>query len=650
MLCLSAKAASEDSVVVERRLSSVEVVGASSANKTASTAPLRVVSSDDVLRFGITDVADALHRMAGITLRDYGGAGGMKTVSVRGLGSKHTGVSYDGITLSECQSGEIDLSRYSIDNVESLALTIGDNADIFIPARQAAYPALISIRTLHQPAENARPELLAQLRAGSFGYVSPFLRYAQNVSDKLSLSLSGEYIYAENYYPYTLKNGLQEERKRRTNSMMNSYRGEIGFAWKSKSERQRLEGKLYYYDNDRELPGIARYYTDISLERLHDRNAFAQLVYNIRCGSMVSLKWLGKFNFAASDYRNGAYADGINDAEYWQREAYSALCVLVQPLKNVAFDYSVDYSYNNLNSSLATDTRPFRHTLLQSATAKYASRRLTAMLRLLHSLYFNDAKDGDGARDMRRLSPSLSLSYRLLRQEELYARASLKNIFRAPTFNESYFFHYGSTDLLPESTNQANVGLSWRHSFAPLSSLQINVDGYLNSVKDMIVAVPMNMFVWRTINVGRVKSHGIETAIEVHHAFTDRLKLSFSGSYTWQRCENKTNSESQYYGNQIAYTPEHTFSAALGVEHPWLSVAANAYGVSRRYTTNEHYDGTCVSGYAEFGLSVYRHFRLWRGLLGARIDIKNLLDKQYFVVAKYPMPGRSWQITLNYKL
>lgn len=365
---------------------------------------------------------------------------------------------------------------------------------------------------------------------------------------------------------------------------------------------------------------------------------------------MVSLKWLGKFNFAASDYRNGAYADGINDAEYWQREAYSALCVLVQPVKNVAFDYSLDYSYNNLNSSLATDTRPLRHSLLQSATAKYTSRRLTAMLRLLYSAYFNGAKDGDGARDVNKLSPSLSLSYRLLEQEELYARASLKNIFRVPTFNESYFFHYGSTDLQPESTNQANLGLSWRHPIAPLSTLQISVDGYLNSVNDMIVAVPMNMFIWRTINVGRVKSYGIETSLEVNHGFSDRYRLSFSGSYTWQRCQNKTNTESQYYGYQIAYTPEHTFSMALGIENPWLNVAANAYGVSRRFTTNEHYDGTCIDGYAEFGLTFYRSFRLWRGRFDVRMDIKNLLDKQYFIVAKYPMPGRSWLLSVNYKL
>lgn len=104
-----------------------------------STSPLQLLDKGDMLRLGVTDMADALHRMPGINLRDYGGAGGMKTVAVRGFGAGHTGVSYDGVLLSECQGGEIDVSRYSLDQVQTLRLTIGDNDDIFISARQARW-------------------------------------------------------------------------------------------------------------------------------------------------------------------------------------------------------------------------------------------------------------------------------------------------------------------------------------------------------------------------------------------------------------------------------------------------------------------------------------------------------------------------------
>lgn len=648
IVCLAASAQSKDSLYNTHVLQNTEVTAKARAGVLTSTSPLHILGQHDMLRLGVTDIADALHRLPGITLRDYGGAGGMKTVSVRGFGSKHTGVSYDGITLSECQSGEIDVSRYSLENVDNITLVVGDNDDIFIPARNAAYPALLSITTMQPPTTDTRPHITAQIRIGSFGYASPFVRYTHNMNDRFALSVSGEYVYAENNYPYRLRNGIYTEHKRRTNSMMNSAHGEAGFIWKTGSN-SRLDGKVYYYDNDRQLPGQARYYTDINLETLHDRNFFGQMQYRAWNRKNLSFKWQGKFNWASSDYKDRAYQGGISDATYWQREVYSSACLLYTPINTVAFDYSVDYSFNNLNSSLATDTRPFRHTVLQSATAKYTGLRLTAMARLLWSLYFNNAKDGPSARNMRKLSPSLSLSYKLLPAEELYARASYKNIFRSPTFNESYFFHYGSTDLLPESTDQYNIGVTWKHTFAPTTSVRLTFDGYVNHVKDMIVAVPMNMFVWKTINVGKVKSNGIETTAELSRKFGERYTLLFSGSYSWQKCENRTNSESPYYGNQIAYTPEHMGSAALSFENPWVNLSVHGNGISRRYTTNEHYSGTGVAGYFETGITAYHKFNLWHGVLEPRIDIKNLLDKQYYIVANYPMPGISWQISINYK-
>lgn len=98
-----------------------------------------VINNKSLNTAGITDIADALNRMPGITIRDYGGAGGMKTVSVRSFGTQHTGVSYDGIMLSDCQSGQIDLSRYSLENIDNISLVIGDNDDIFIPAKMPVY-------------------------------------------------------------------------------------------------------------------------------------------------------------------------------------------------------------------------------------------------------------------------------------------------------------------------------------------------------------------------------------------------------------------------------------------------------------------------------------------------------------------------------
>lgn len=649
VLCASAQTVRKDTTTQQNyKIQEVVITESKKARTVSSTAPLHILGRQEMLKTGVTDMADALHRLPGINLRDYGGAGGVKTVSVRGFGAKHTGVSYDGIMLSDSQSGEIDLSRYSLDNVDNISLTVGDNDEIFIPARNASTPATLSIQTIGVPTADTDPHLTAQLKVGSFGYISPFLRYEQNFSNKFAFSAVGEYTYADNDYPYSIKNITLTMHDRRTNSRMNSGHGELNFVW-NVNPTSRVSGKAYYYDNDRQLPGQVHYYVNISKETLHDRNAFGQLMYQTFWTNGLSFKWYGKYNWYSSSYRDPLYTGGVMDADYWQREAYTAASLLYSPNEHWAFDYSADYFFNNLNSSLATDTRPYRHSILQSATAKYSTHRLNILARLLYSSYLNEAKDGEGADDMSRLSPSLSFSYKLLDEQNLYVRASYKNIFRAPTFNENYYFHYGSPDLKPESTDQFNLGVTWRAGDEQKTSWQITMDGYYNHVKDKIIAIPYNMFIWRCINVGKVRTLGAEVTAQLTHRFNERHALTWMGSYSLQDSENRTIPGSNTYGLQLAYTPKHTGSVTVSYENPWINLSLNGQGVSSRWANNEHYESTEIEGYWDTNLSAYRTFSFGKHTIEGRFDIKNLFDQQYEIVRFYPMPGRSWLLTINYK-
>ena len=641
-------------------LEGVTVTESQRRHTLTSTAPLHLLDRRDMLSMGITDMADALHRLPGITLRDYGGAGGMKTVSVRGFGAKHTGVSYDGVMLSESQSGEIDLSRYSLDNVEGLSLTIGDNDDIFIPARQSSTPAVLNIETLRMRTDDTRPHLTAQVKQGSFGLISPFVRYEQNLSNRFAFSLVGEYTYADNDYPYSIQNGNETVSDRRSNSRMNSWHGELNFLYQT-NRVSRLSGKLYYYDNDRQLPGQVHYYTNLSGEALRDRNAFGQLLYQTRWDDKLSLKWLAKYNWAESVYRDRMMQGGVNDASYWQREVYSSAVLLYTPDERWAMDYSMDYAFNNLNGSSWRTLvgKPYRHTMLQSATAKYQSRRLKVIVRLLLSLYLNGQSEmpattrqdvqQNSADNMQRLSPSLSVSYKLLADQDLYVRASYKNIFRSPTFNESYYYHYGSTNLKPESTDQLNVGVTYTAPLSRRNMLTVTLDGYYNHVKDMIVAVPQNMFVWTCVNLDKVRSYGLDATMRASRQVAEGHQVAVAGSYSYQRVEDRNNPDATTYGYQVAYMPRHQGSLSVSYENPWVNVSLHGTSVSSRWPNNNHYEGTLIAGYTDCGATLWRQFRWHRHQLEARFDLKNVFDKHYEIVANYPMPGRNYQISINYK-
>lgn len=625
-----------------------------------STAPLQAINHHEFLHLGVTDIADALNRLSGITLRDYGGAGGMKTVSVRGFGAKHTGVTYDDVMLSDCQSGEIDVARYSLDNIHALRLVIGDNDDIFVSARQASSAAVLSIETMRTLPTDNHPHLTTQLKVGSFGYVNPLVRYAQRFNTHLGLCISADYLHADNDYPFTLHNGSTTTHEHRTNSKMNS--GHVETDVYAFLNNNTLTGKFYYYDNDRQLPGIVRYYTNVCGERLHDRNVFGQARW---LGHSSDEQWIwkviAKMNWASSCYQDTLKANRKDDASYWQREYYASATILWHPSEHFSFDYAADYVFNNLNSSLASDNHPYRHSILQSLTGKYTLHSFNILARVLYSLYYNGAQRGEVSRDVHRLSPSLSLSYRLLSTEDLYLRASYKDIFRVPTFNENYFFHYGSTDLRPEKTDQYNIGMTWNKPWSNAFTTFFTIDTYLNHVKDKIVAVPYNMFIWKTINVAKVMAQGCDVNAKATYNLNTQQTLELSGTWSYQQVVNHTNKTSQHYGKQIAYTPLNAGSIALGWKNPWINLSLHGTGSSGRWADNNHYAGTKIDGYWEMGLTAYRQWKMHRKnknnvpassprTLTLRLDIKNLFNKQYEIVAHYPMPKLAWQCSVTYQL
>ena len=88
-------------------------------------------------------------------------------------------------------------------------------------------------------------------------------------------------------------------------------------------------------------------------------------------------------------------------------------------------------------------------------------------------------------------------------------RASYKDIFRVPTFNDLYYLLIG-TAVRPEKTRQWNVGTTWAGRMGRVADyVSLSVDGYYNEVDDKIVAVP-TMFVWKMSNVGKVETYGVD--------------------------------------------------------------------------------------------------------------------------------------------
>lgn len=219
-----------------------------------------------------------------------------------------------------------------------------------------------------------------------------------------------------------------------------------------------------------------------------------------------------------------------------------------------------------------------------------------------------------------------------------------------PTFNDNYYFNMGSTTLKPEDTDQINVGLTWQTSAGFMKALVITADGYYNHVKNKIVAIPKNMFMWSMTNLGKVRAFGTDVTLNATFALNNANSLVLASNYSFQRVQPRTSKADLDYNKQVAYTPVHSGAASLSWQNPWADLVVHATGVSERYGTNANLPVTRLDGYIECGAAVMKTFPLGKHSLALRFDLVNLFDKQYEVVASYPMPGRSWKFTATFDL
>ena len=615
--------------------------------KITSTTSVQVFGKEDLKNLGLQNMGDAVKRFAGTNVRDYGGIGGLKTVSVRNLGAAHTAVSYDGVAISNTQAGQIDIGRFSLDNVSTLSLAIGHDDNLLQSARLFASAGVLNIETEKPHFENGkRHHTQVQMRGGSFGYLTPAIRHWQALGERTKLSVEGNYLHAEGEYPFTLKNGTLVTEQKRINSDVESYQGEVNLFHTFKDESE-LSAKAYYYNSKRGLPGAVILYNSESDERLWDENFFAQAKYKKAFSPQWTLQAQGKYNYSWNKYEDTGveYTGGKQTDTNRQTEYYLSASALYKPTSAWSFSLSQDGFINRLHTNGANSPEPVRYTSLTALNARYQSGQLKASGSVVATYITEEVKAGNTPEDRRRLSPTLSLSWQPWEGEQLFVRALYKNTFRVPTFSDLYYLRVGNTSLKPEKATEYTVGLTWSGTpFSFTDFVSLTVDGYYNEVNDKIIAFP-STYVWKMQNYGKVHITGVDVTLATAIPLGKSVNLNLSGNYSWQKALDVTNPEAKNYKHQLPYTPEHNGNVSATLEMPWVNVGYTVTMVSKRYFLAQNIEANRIDGYSEHTATLWREFKLGKCGLRLQAEVINLTDAQYDVIKYYPMPGRSWRLT-----
>lgn len=628
-------------------------------NRRQEIIPSQRLDGAELERLNSQSVADALRYFSGVQIKDFGGVGGMKTVNVRSMGSHNVGVYYDGLQLGNAQNGQVDLGRYSLDNIEEISVYNGQKSNIFQGAKDFGPAGVIYIRSRRPRwVGSERTHVMAQMRCGSFGLANPEVVWDQRLSHTVSLTASAGYTYSNGKYKFSYRrrnadNSLAyDTTATRHNSDISAFRGEVslfGF-----SERGGWSGKLYYYDSERGIPGAIVNNVLRNGERQWDRNFFAQAagewLMTPRYHLKVSAKW-------AWDYmrflRDDTYLLNV-DNHYYQQELYLSTCQLVRLNDWWQVSLSTDFQWNKMNADLADFLYPVRFTEMVAVATSVSFNRFDAQASLLGT-FIQDRAGGiprypreTVGRD--RLTPSLFFSWQPLgavtgwRVNGFYKRA-----FRMPTFNDLYYTDVGNKYLKPEIATQYDLGMTYDFSFTGpiVRTLALRVDGYYNKVTDKIVAYPSGQqFRWTMLNLGKVDIYGFDASVASSMELGG-LECDLRANYTYQKAIDVTNPNDSYYKNQIPYIPRHAVTAAISACWKGWNLNYSYMYTGRRYNAQENIITNYEPAWTTSDVSLFKNLEISRVNCRVGAEVNNLFGQNYEIVHCYPMPGRNFKFILK---
>ena len=636
-------------------LPAVRITGKVAPSESRSQTPVQVVTDEKIERLNATQLSDALRGISSLVIRDYGGVGGVKTVSARGLGSQFSTLTIDGVAVSDCQNGQVDLGRYMLDNVDYVSFANGNTDNIFQTARSFAAGNVIDVQSKEPKVQQwNKTDMKLRMEGGSFGLINPSLLWEQYVSSKLSMSLSANYMQTDGDYPFTLyytnSRNDSSSREYRKNSEVKMGVADLNIFYRP-TANQKLTAKVHYNQSYRNLPGPTTFYTQKTSERMYDKVFFTQINYQNVISPKCKIQVNGKYNLSECIYEDTAYlnADGYLRNEYLQQEGYLSAAVQYNICKDLKVAYSTDGAINTLHSNMQNNNDVERYSWLNVLAMNYSSKHISLSANVL-STTINEYVCDTFTKDYQRFSPYVGISLKPWEDYNLRIRYFFKENYRIPNFNEMYYYTIAK-DLNPEKALQNNLGISYMDYIGEHSYLSTSIDGYYNRVTDKIVAIPsQSLFLWSMMNIGRVDILGLDARVEVSLSnFAHNLTLSAAVNYSYQSALDKTAAGSKTYNQQIPYTPKHSGGAMLYLEVPrYFDIGYNVICVGNRYRMAQNTDNNLVRGYVDQSIILSKNIELKSGRLTVQAQVLNFFDVQYEVIKNYPMMGRNYKINVTY--
>lgn len=536
-----------------------------------------------------THLSHLLNQIEGVYLRDYGGQGGLKTLSIRGMGAPLTGVTFQGLPARAPTLGLVNLAPFFLPALREISFTPGSDLSLS--------PGAVGILSLFW-----RPRHKQKLLGWRTAQYGEALIYG--VLESPAWLMQASALTAMNKYPFT-----EPEKGLRENADYRYIQG----TWAHRRKSFQLTG--WGYGSWQFIPPPVLVGAAVGpSERLQQH----------------LLTHTAELKTPLGDLRVQHMAERVNHTDRFSQVSWSHLHTIHGQLKQTWQHKHLLYGLTLYGAAdwvrsnrMARGFRPI------SQISQYEGA-LTGFLAWHKGAFF---LRGEGRLTaLSRFRPQISL---LMRMGWQGLGIELLRGVRFPSLWERFWIGYGNPTLLPEQSLQAQVFME-----KLIAAWRVYAAAFLAQTQNRIVTIPLSPVRWQTYSLGYIQSIGGEGRIEYH---IQCLSLWLGGTVLSPR------EYSFSRGEILPYTPPYSFIwGGIYTKARWRLLYQATY-TSWRTSSLALSQYTILNPYVLHSLAWAYTGIGWKVELGA----ENILNVPYEIIRGYPMPPRQlylhWSMTLEAK-
>jgi vitamin B12 transporter len=583
--------------------------------------PVQLLLIDqEILRLtGATNLSSLLSSFGHAHVRSYG-PGLAAGITQRGFTTSSFQIIRDGFVINNPLYGQVDLALIPLDLISS-----GEGANANASSAYGS-AALGGSLVLHS---DWKPSYSLSQSFGSFGYNQTSISAGEKIGNA-SLLLQLGRNSAENNFSFT--NPLNEQLEIRSNNAINKQWLRMGIS--NRWGTYLLQTNVIAIRAEREIPDAIVF---------SPANA-VQNDSEIRLSTIISPIHSNRWTASFQAYHNSieykdVYINEPSDNQIQSASFNTSVHLInVQSIK-VRFENGLSHTVANSNNFEGLRSRNTFNSSVQGQLNKGDK------LFLFPSIRFDWISDVDYA-----LSYSTGINLPLIPQK-LHLRSQFSRNFTVPTLNDLYWAYGGNPELLPETSNKADIGYHVQLNFND-HFFEFQGQAYKAVLDNGIIWRPIDQFQWSPQNIQQISSHGFEQSLRWNYSIGDfSADIRSQVTYTAAEISRSRFDGDKALGRQLPYTPKWMVKIQPGFRFNKTDVSFEyTYDGKRFISDNNTSLDDPLSSFFIINGSIIQGIKMGKIKSELKLNINNILNERYNLLNWYPLPGRSITTSLKIKL